>query len=65
MINKPGIQCSRMQQLLLKQIHYLIPGNTSDDVVIIHHITEDTGNKLQLEIERRNSFGITFERIVL
>jgi hypothetical protein len=54
-----------MQQLLLKQIHYLIPGNTSDDVVIIHHITEDTGNKLQLEIERRNSFGITFERIVL
>ena len=63
---KPGRQPSRSEQLLIRP---LIGWKWSEEeTVVIHHITEDTAHRLQLEIERRfESNGKTvckFERIL-
>jgi hypothetical protein len=63
MIAPPGAQATRSQQLLLAP---LIPRRSSEEVIIIHHVTADTPYWLQLEIERRcPTHGVGFDRIVL
>ena len=61
MITRPGKQCTRSQQLLLSS---LVEAQ-DNEVIIIHHVTEDTPRKLQLEIERRLNGRCSFERVVL
>jgi hypothetical protein len=51
MLRKPGRQASRSEQLLLTPL--IKRKYPNDEVIIIHHITEDTPYRLQLEIERR------------
>lgn len=53
-IRPPGRAPTRSEQLLLAPlVERTFPGY--DEVVVIHHITEDTAYRLQLEIERRVS----------
>lgn len=55
LIRKPGRAPTRSEQLLLAPlIEKKFPG--CDETVVIHHITEDTTYRLQLEIERRISW---------
>ena len=61
MITRPGKQCTRSQQLLLTPLIV----KQDNEVVVIHHVTEDTPHKLQLEIERRVNGRCFFERITL
>ncbi len=64
MIKPPGAQATRSQQILLAPLF-----ESEHERVIIHHVTEDSSHRLQLEIERHvNVYGkksITFERVVL
>lgn len=64
-IDYPGYQATRSQQLMFTQLLQKVPG----EVVIIHHVSEDSPTRLQLEVERRTpyEFGwkISFERVVL
>lgn len=54
-IRRPGRAPTRSEQLLLVPlIEKKYPGY--DETVVIHHITEDTTYRLQLEIERRISW---------
>lgn len=74
-IRKPGRAPTRSEQLLLVPLVERKIGAQFDQTVVIHHITEDTMHRLQLEIERRvsrhmyteaRSFTVTkcfFERI--
>ena len=51
MIKHPGRQPSRSEQLLLQPlVKALFP---RAEIVVIHHITEDSPRKLQLEVEYR------------
>ena len=53
-IKRPGRAPTRSEQLLLNPlIERKFPGYI--ETVVIHHITEDTTYRLQLEIERRIS----------
>jgi len=63
MIKKPGRQPSRSEQLLLRGLIKKVYG--PDVGVIVHHITEDTPHKLQLEVEWQTHLGPRFERIFL
>lgn len=74
-IKRPGRAPTRSEQLLLVPLIPLKYYPAFDEVVVIHHITEDTTHRLQLEIERRvsrhmyteaRSFTVTkcfFERV--
>jgi len=62
MINKPGRQPTRSEQL---QLTALLAEKYPYERVIVHHITEDTPYRLQLEIERGGLRHRKFERIVL
>lgn len=63
MINQPGHQATRSQQLLLTP---LITKRSADEVIVIHHITQDKPHVTQLEIERRcPKNGIKMERLFL
>lgn len=53
-IRKPGRAPSRGEQLLLNPL--IEKKWSNDEVIVIHHITEDTTYRLQLEIERRFSY---------
>jgi len=65
MIKFPGRQPSRSEVLLLTPL-IKKPVGLYDEIIIIHHISEDTNKKLQLEVERRCPVrGISFERIIL
>ena len=58
-IKKPGRQPTRSEQLLLNPL--IERRWTADETVVIHHVTEDTAYRLQLEIERRFQYdGKTF-----
>jgi hypothetical protein len=66
MIKKPGQRPTRSQKLLLAQ---LVEQKTNEEIVV-HHISEDTWFRLQLEIERRyyldsNMISVEFERVFL
>jgi hypothetical protein len=66
MIEKPGQRPTRSQKLLLAQ---LVEQKTNEEIVV-HHISEDTWFRLQLEIERRyyldsNMISVEFERVFL
>lgn len=63
MIKKPGRQPSRIEQLLLQDL--LLRDHEPGVGVVVHHITEDTPHKLQLEVEWKKPFGPRFERIFL
>jgi hypothetical protein len=64
MIKTPGRQPTRSQQLA-RHYESLVPARFRDEVTIVHHVTEDTPKRLQVEVERRYPGGITFERVVL
>ena len=61
MIERPGRKPERSMALLLDRF----VRRSTDETIIIHHVTEDTPKRLQLEVERRTPRGISFERIVL
>lgn len=62
-IKSPGAQATRSQQLLLAS---LIPRRSEQETIVIHHLTQDTPYRLQMEVERRcPTHGIRFERIFL
>lgn len=71
MIQKPGRQPNRSEQLLLQDLVKKACGRDNDNAVsvIVHHITEDTPHKLQLEVEWQiknySSTVLSFERIFL
>jgi hypothetical protein len=57
-----GKKAIRSQQLLLMP---LITKRSVEEVIVIHHVT-DNAQKLQLEIERRCPInGLKFERLFL
>lgn len=63
MIQTPGHQATRSQQLLLTP---LIEKRSENEVIVIHHVTQDKPHVLQLEIERRCPLnGIKMERLFL
>jgi hypothetical protein len=49
-INHPGSPVAKSHQQLYAGI---VPKRHVDEQVIVHHVTEDTPYRLQLEIERR------------
>lgn len=62
-IKPPGKQATMSQQLLLAT---LIQKRSAGEVCVIHHITQDDPDKLQMEVERRCPVnGLAFERIYL
>lgn len=58
MITKPGRQATKSEQLVYKLI-------LSDQSAIVHHITEDTPYRVQLEVEYRTESGVSFKRVVI
>jgi hypothetical protein len=63
MVKNTGHKALRSEQFLMIT---LIPKKYSDEQIVIHHVTADTPEYLQLEIERRsNEYGISFERIII
>ncbi len=63
MIVAPGKQATRSQQLLLTP---LVVKREPNEVIVIHHVTQDTPYRLQVEVERQSkTLGVAFERIVL
>ena len=71
MIKKPGRQPTRSEQLLLQDLVMRKVRNKNQFLtkVIVHHITEDTPNRLQLEVEWQSQVYdkkvIRFERLFL
>ena len=63
MIKSPGKQATRSQRFLFEPF---IAKREPNEVIVIHHVTCDTPQRLQLEVERRSkTLGIAFERIVI
>lgn len=64
MIKKPGRKPSRLEQIILTDI---LKSRMDSRIctIVIHHITEDSPDRLQLEVEKRYEKYRTFERIVL
>lgn len=50
------------QQHLISLIKSIEPTN---DRIIVHHVLEDSFRKLHVQLEYRNSTGITFKRFTL
>jgi hypothetical protein len=65
MIKHPGRQPTRAEQLF-GNFACLVTKRSPEEVIIVHHVTEDTPKRLQMEVERRcPKHGLKFERIVL
>ena len=62
-IKNPGRQATKMEQILLVPTVMEKLGNK--DRVVIHHITEDTAYKLQLEVEAYLGNAVSFHRLIL
>ena len=63
MINYPGHQATKSQQLLLTP---LIAKRSPDERIVVHHVTQDKPHVLQLEVERQCPVnGMKFERLFL
>ena len=70
-MHKSHYQPKRSQQLFLaEQVRTKLFNNTMDKI-IVHHVLEDTQNRLYLQIERRLSFvspggpSVVFKRVEL
>ena len=62
MKSNTGAKSTRLQQLLLP---LLFTKRSEGEVIIVHHVTDDT-MKLQLEVERNCPInGLKFERVIL
>ena len=61
-MHKSNYQPKRSQQLYLQS---LITKRGRNEVIVVHHVLEDTPTRLWLQIERRNKNDIVFERIIL
>ncbi len=59
-MHKSHYQPTRSQQLYLRS---LVKKQFKDDIVIVHHVLEDTPLRLWLQIEHRNKNDIVFERV--
>jgi hypothetical protein len=62
MIKRPGRQPSYMEAHLIAS---MIERTVEGERIVVHHITEDTVRTLQVEIERRSSEGVSFQRLIL
>jgi hypothetical protein len=71
-IRPPGSPVARSHQAFYTALVPKTPG-AIDEVIIVHHVTEDSPYRLQLEVERRYRrpegrlcyYTIKFERLVL
>ncbi len=65
-MHKSNYRPNRSQQLSLRSI---VPQHWRNETIVVHHVLEDTPNRLYVQIERRHTYGqntdITFERIEL
>ena len=62
-VRKPGRQASRMEQILLSPVILDVLG--FGDRVVLHHITENTAYKLQVEVEVYTQNAVSFHRVNL
>jgi hypothetical protein len=62
MIKRPGRQPTYSERRLFTS--WILKKHPKEKI-IIHHVTEDSVHRLQLEIERRGPTKITFERLIL
>lgn len=62
-IRRPGRAPTRSEQLLLTPLIALKHYPAFEETVVIHHITEDTTYRLQLEIERRVSRTVLHNKL--
>jgi len=61
-MKKTNYRPTRSQQLLLAG---LVPKRSTDEIIVVHHVLEDSYIRLELQLERRLGNNITLERIVL
>lgn len=62
-----GYRPTRSQQLFLAQkAHEKLGHRSESEVLVVHHVLQDTPLKLHLQVERRCPvFGISFDRVTL
>ena len=61
-MHKSHYRPNRSQQLCLL---LLIQRYQKDEVIVVHHVLEDTPTRLHLQVERRYNNTVTFERITI
>lgn len=59
LVNKPGRRPTKLEVMVIRQLL------EKDETFIIHHISESTHERLQLEIEDRSSDCPTFYRMII
>lgn len=64
MIQQPGRMTSKSEQLTKYYLQF-VPEKYWGEKIIVHHVTEDSGHRMQLEVERRVKGKFYFECVVL
>ena len=64
MIPKPGRQTSKSEKLTKYYLQF-VPPVFEGEKITVHHVTEDSGHRMQLEVERQIGGEFFFERIVI
>lgn len=59
---KNGYRPNKIEQTVLKQ---LVKKVSDDEVIVVHHVLENTHRRLWFQIERRLKDNISFERILI
>lgn len=62
-IKRPGRQASLIEQIVLADVVNKKLGKK--DKVVIHHITENTPYRLQLEVEAYANKAVSFHRLII
>lgn len=61
-MKKTNYRPTRSQQLLLEG---LVPKRSVNEIIVVHHVLEDSYIRLELQLERRLGNNITLERVVV